>query len=402
MQSTRALLPARFIAALDLAADAPTSEMRENMRFNCLICGKLLNEKSSAEEHIIPNALGGLLTSRHATCLDCNSKTGHSDDSILIKYFEPFLAAFDVYRSRGNVQSFEFIDKASGKAYVLKPGKKAIKAPNFSLIRTDFRARVEVCATSEVEARRLFTKYTKQSGDQLQHIGISENETSYAWHLDIPLFAPELLRGITRMAVYFARSQGLPIDRNSPAVKFILNEQSHLNVITPARGDVIEMAGMAEREVSHGVFLHSFPGNCYYAYVVLFEFIEYVVFLGPSSELGSPSGHRVNLISGRKVQPQFTWTASLAKIGKWLRRPRLCSERVVTRFQPVKYFLENRLLLWMERAKLRASEVYLEELDRGATVELAEAGGLRVAKEILERYNVEFDQLEFGNASLMK
>lgn len=48
----------------------------------CYFCGKDLNNQNLKPEHIIPNAVGGRLTSKNILCNDCNNKLSDLDQSL--------------------------------------------------------------------------------------------------------------------------------------------------------------------------------------------------------------------------------------------------------------------------------------------------------------------------------
>ena len=56
---------------------------------NCCICGVELTGENTSIEHIIPNAIGGRLTSKNIFCKQCNSNFGTAIDSNFVKIFQP-------------------------------------------------------------------------------------------------------------------------------------------------------------------------------------------------------------------------------------------------------------------------------------------------------------------------
>lgn len=363
----------------------------------CIICGRLFREAQAAEEHIIPNALGGLLATKKATCSDCNSESGHTEDSALVALFGPLLSAFDVVRDRGEPRVVRFKDRKSGLEFFLKPGRQPEKSPNFRVESTETGGlRFQVSAPTEAEARAILKQYTKQDTSKLELTPDIRTTEQYTWRFQTILHDPILLRGIARIAIYFARHLGLQIGRDSPAVQYLAGRRESLGVVAPARGEVVEVHASAERALTHGIFLRCFPtDNQCYAYVVLFEYLEFVVWLGPVAESVPPTGHQVNLVSGRKVFPELTWLASPVVMRKWLRSPRINPDRVIARFQSAKFYLENPRSLWFERAMLRAHEAYFQAKNSGKSDAEADVKASEVANAILERYDMKVEQMSF-------
>ncbi len=59
---------------------------------HCVYCNKPLGVTGKkSEEHIIQNALGGLLTSSEICCSECNNYLSRFIDAPFTKYFAPFL-----------------------------------------------------------------------------------------------------------------------------------------------------------------------------------------------------------------------------------------------------------------------------------------------------------------------
>ena len=50
----------------------------------CYLCGKKIEKNKTKQEHIIPNAVGGKLTSKSILCSDCNNNL-----SDIKKFFVP-------------------------------------------------------------------------------------------------------------------------------------------------------------------------------------------------------------------------------------------------------------------------------------------------------------------------
>ncbi len=363
----------------------------------CIMCDLPLSPERQTEEHIIPNALGGLLTTRSATCISCNSGAGHSDDAYIANLFGPLLASLDVVRSRkrkGRPSSFE--DPDSGYTFEIPAGQKPKKAANFRREKTAEGEFFYVTAPTEDEARLLVRNYTKRHDADLVIKPISNSANAYKWRIPTEAHDLTLLRVATRIAAYFARHEGVDIRPSSPAVEFLRGVRGPLGIVSPARGDVVEITPQPARPLTHGVFLSRSPenGECY-AYVVLFEYLEFVVSFGPIDAEVSTAGHIVNLVAGKESTPEFVWIASYVQMRKWLRTPRINFDRSISRFQSLKYYIENQDSIWIERASLRALDTYLEAIERGKSEVEARSLADSRAREILSNYGIELENLSF-------
>ena len=68
----------------------------------CSICNEEITEKNRSIEHIIPNAIGGILKSDKLFCKSCNSNFGSKLDAAFVKNFSFINASVDIRRDRKN------------------------------------------------------------------------------------------------------------------------------------------------------------------------------------------------------------------------------------------------------------------------------------------------------------
>lgn len=62
----------------------------------CCICGEEIHEKNRSEEHIIHNAVGGILKSEDIYCKKCNSEYGSDADKAFTEIFAPIIDSLDM------------------------------------------------------------------------------------------------------------------------------------------------------------------------------------------------------------------------------------------------------------------------------------------------------------------
>ena len=94
---------------------------------NCYKCGTLLNSSNRSKEHIIPNFLGGRLTSNYLLCQKCNSEFGETIDKELNRQlgFAANIIVQERHREEG--ERVVLIQTTSGKK--AKVGKKFMPKP---------------------------------------------------------------------------------------------------------------------------------------------------------------------------------------------------------------------------------------------------------------------------------
>ena len=78
--------------------------------FECYNCENEITNINTSVEHIIPNAIGGKLKSRHLLCSTCNALYGNTIDKELAKSVKE-LCNFLMIDRRFNQTELEFITK---------------------------------------------------------------------------------------------------------------------------------------------------------------------------------------------------------------------------------------------------------------------------------------------------
>ena len=90
----------------------------------CYVCGVELTEDNKTEEHIIINAIGGVLKSKNLICKQCNSDFGDEIDSFLAKQLQPFSVLMNVKRDRGVTPPIEAVRPSNNEKILIYPGGK--------------------------------------------------------------------------------------------------------------------------------------------------------------------------------------------------------------------------------------------------------------------------------------
>ena len=117
----------------------------------CLICRSPLDADTDSVEHIIPNALGGRISCKNATCGSCNNNECNAIELPLIKSLSGIALLLDLPRDRGSAPPKTLSDEKSGKEYNLLPGQSPKIAHNL--------------AVDEVDGKRTFSVFTPEGGD---------------------------------------------------------------------------------------------------------------------------------------------------------------------------------------------------------------------------------------------
>ncbi len=98
----------------------------------CKLCGDEITEENKSREHIIHNAIGGILEDEYLYCKKCNNSYGTIQDKSFTDIFVPFVEKLDIHKSRktkgsiysglvydtkGNLYNVEF---KSGKPWTIR------------------------------------------------------------------------------------------------------------------------------------------------------------------------------------------------------------------------------------------------------------------------------------------
>lgn len=99
----------------------------------CVICGKILEGKNKSKEHIIHNALGGVLEDAAIYCKECNGRYGSNQDKAFIQIFAPIVDNIDMHKTRktnGSSYTGEMRDKEGNLYSATFKNGKVVKLEN--------------------------------------------------------------------------------------------------------------------------------------------------------------------------------------------------------------------------------------------------------------------------------
>lgn len=98
----------------------------------CCRCGKPLTDENRSDEHIIPNAIGGILIDKNIYCKTCNNKYGAKEDKAFTDIFNALMAELNIRRSRkseGSPYTGLYFDIEKNSLYkVTCKNKKIVRA----------------------------------------------------------------------------------------------------------------------------------------------------------------------------------------------------------------------------------------------------------------------------------
>ncbi|EKO32018.1 HNH endonuclease [Leptospira santarosai] len=106
------------------------------MSTNCIYCQLAIRDENKSIEHVIPQALGGVLTIKNV-CKKCNNSFGSDLDKHLVDLMQETAIVLNVNRYRGKNPNIQYEDKSSGDLFILRPNKGINAASKISRISED-------------------------------------------------------------------------------------------------------------------------------------------------------------------------------------------------------------------------------------------------------------------------
>lgn len=277
---------------------------------SCIICDRSFSEVTPSREHIIPNALGGLLVTKLATCVKCNSDSGHKGNAYLVNKFHLLANSLDVIRDRGGHPCASFVDPTNGTEYKLKPGKAPIKASNIKVNRSASTINFEFSAPNRKEAEHILKLLTKDKSQQSPILKSTEIPNSkFTMNIGYSYDDDKFLREIARIAVCYARHVEVAINATEPTLQFSRGGNINYCPVVPVQGDVVSVKDLPIHPLYHGIFLNKpEESRVLQIYVFLFQYCEFLVkfqadYYGPSLSFG----YLLNLVSGISENRAFKW-----------------------------------------------------------------------------------------------
>jgi len=129
----------------------------------CYMCGVELTATNSTEEHIILNAIGGVLKSKDLICKSCNSSFGNDMDCILAKQLQPFSVLMNVERDRGTTPPIKATRSSNGEGILVYPGGKPETIdPEIKFYTENGQQKYHIVARNTKEANKILKGIKKK------------------------------------------------------------------------------------------------------------------------------------------------------------------------------------------------------------------------------------------------
>ena len=198
----------------------------------CVLCGCVLIEANSTDEHIIPNAIGGRRKVAGFICINCNSETGSKWDSELARQLNPLSLYLGIRRQRGSVPSETFPTFSGGSVRVGADGRMTTGKPEMVETAEGDATRIHVSAPNMREMRRqiegLRRKHPQLRNRSLEELMSSVRKGSYysrdPIEIGMEFGGQETGRSLVKSAVALVYDAGIDPKHSDLALDYLLNE----------------------------------------------------------------------------------------------------------------------------------------------------------------------------------
>lgn len=246
----------------------------------CVICGKILEGKNKSKEHIIHNALGGVLEDDAIYCKECNEMYGSNQDRAFIQIFAPVVDNINMHKTRktnGTSYTGKMRDKDGNLYYATYKNGKVVKLENSD------------------------SKYVKYEEDKFETI-------SYNFKLDNEVYK----QGISKIAFNYAIYCGLKAYSLENVFDYSTKKLVSKPVIIPFLpltffDWVMEMHSV--EKISHVIRIFNYE-NLLYAYVELFNTFQNYVLLSENydvAKLGDIDESYANIVERKRSLEKNIW-----------------------------------------------------------------------------------------------
>lgn len=250
--------------------------MNESKQDICYLSGDIITSDNKTDEHIIPNALNGHLTSNKVLTSDSNLSLGKTIDSKFESIFDIFTSQMGFRRDRGRNRNFTVTDIITNEKYVLSDSKISPVTPFYDKDNSIIYAK---------DKKKYNQIYKKIKSGELNNIGFIDDRTGhYFYRFDIS--NKEFKQGVAKIAAGFATMNG--VKRES--LDCVLDAQNKKILEKPHVLPFIALSDLEKKVESkinessifpfHSLIVHgSRDSGLLYCYVELFSTFQYIVIL---------------------------------------------------------------------------------------------------------------------------
>jgi len=197
----------------------------------CVLCAEPITEANDSCEHVIPNSIGGRLTTHGFIGVKCNGTAGETWDADLARQMNPLCLFFGVIRDRGTPPPQAFETTAGEKLSVHRDGGLSLERPTYKEVQTDAGIRIEIVARTKREARKML-EGVKRKYPHADVAGLLDKATfssSYPKGMvkfDISFGGKMAGRSLVKTALAFARCCGISVESYGIARNYLRDDDA--------------------------------------------------------------------------------------------------------------------------------------------------------------------------------
>lgn len=284
-----------------------------NTDATCALCAAALDAHNRSKEHIIPNAIGGRLTTQTFICAACNNTYGHAWDAELARQTNWFSSSLGISRHRGEVPK-ERVQTIEGTGLWLRSdGTMAPEHPRSEIQEVDGLVTVRIVARNIDEAHRMLKaaqrKYPSIDIEKAkQEMEAKDEYLSSPLHVQLQIGGPEAGRSIVKTALAYASTCGVPHRCCDAAIDYLQHIEG-----TPPFGFAYTFEFVKTRPnetVLHCIGLMGDPERgLLLSYIEYFGHFRFLVRLATQYS-GEPvnASYAIDPISGKEEHLDLNWT----------------------------------------------------------------------------------------------
>lgn len=280
----------------------------------CWSCGEPLAFKvNTSLEHIIPDSLGGCITSYDLLCKVCNPKMGDSIDADLYKQLEFYIQFINPARDRPYDGKISGYDEEGNKRYA-RSGFRDY----FPLLMKTKEGEVFIYAKDKEENDKLLKKKKRELDkkgikyeawqeqmDQAQFM-VYPSTDKYHRFLRVPA-----LKGLAKIVVNYHIHTGGHIDQLTHLVRALKDENDVFPQTTGRLyNPIVSLFSPDDTEISHTIYLKGDPSEgVFFAYIELLNFYSalFVIDMNYSGDYFEKA-YCFDLISEREIERNITYS----------------------------------------------------------------------------------------------
>jgi len=278
----------------------------------CALCSDILTSQNRSKEHVLPNAIGGRLTTSSFICDRCNNSRGSTWDAELARQTNWFSSSLGIVRQRGDVprENIETVDGT--RLWLHHDGTMTPEHPSAEATEVDGSATIRISARSMEEAARMLKdakrRYPKLDVDKaMAEMEVSEAFLTSPIHVKLELGGPDAGRSIVKTAFAYASACGVPHHCCDAALRYLKDRTQE-----PPFGFAYTFEFVKQRpsdRIFHCVGLMGDPATGrLLAYVEYFSHFRVLIGLATHYH-GAPihACHAIDPTTGQPIDVELNW-----------------------------------------------------------------------------------------------